>query len=468
MTKIDKHPLDREFCRTLALPVPAAAAFDWHAREGAFERLAPPWEVIDVESRTGTIRDGDRLVMRMRLGPLRQRWIAEHCDYLEGRQFRDIQREGPFARWEHTHTIVPNGNEACTLEDRIVYRLPFGRLGRWLGSGFAERELNRLFQYRHRITRDDLVAHQQAGTPPMRILVSGSTGLVGSALIPFLATGGHQVVRLVRSPPKSGEPAILWNPQEGKLDAKDLESFDAVVHLAGENIAGGRWTAAQKARIRDSRVVGTKLLAEKLAGLSQPPATFLCASAIGFYGDRGDEVLRETSAPGSNFLADVCVEWEAAAEAARRAKLRVLHARFGVILSPRGGALAKMLTRYKLGAGGKLGSGKQWMSWIALDDVVGALHQMLVKPELAGPVNVVAPQAATNAEFTRVLGRVLSRPTIFPVPDFVARLAFGQMADELLLASTRVVPERLAATDFPFRFPDLEGALRHLLGRPLL
>ncbi len=300
----------------------------------------------------------------------------------------------------------------------------------------------------------------------MRVLVTGSTGLVGSALCTALSTGGHALTRLVRESPRSRQPEITWDPASGVIDAAKLEGFDAVVHLAGENIAAGRWTDQQKARIRDSRVQGTLLLCETLASLQEKPQVLVCASAIGYYGNRGDEVVDESSPAGSpKFLVDVCQAWEAAAEPARAAGIRVVHLRLGVVLSPNGGALAKMLLPFKLGAGGVLGDGKQTMSWIVLDDAVGAIQHCLETDSLMGPVNAVAPKAVTNREYTKTLGKVLSRPTIFPMPAAVARLAFGQMADELLLASTHVRPTRLLESKYVFRYPQLEGALRHVLGK---
>lgn len=298
----------------------------------------------------------------------------------------------------------------------------------------------------------------------MKILVSGSTGLVGSALVPFLVSGGHEVVRLVRGQPQLGATEVPWDPQAGTIEAAKLEGLDAVVHLAGENIAG-RWTAAKKARIRSSRVEGTRLLAETLARLKRPPKTLIGASAIGYYGHRGGEVLREDSPPGAGFLADVCREWEAAARPAAEKGLRVVPLRIGVVLSAAGGALARMLTPFKLGLGGRIGPGNQFMSWIAIDDLTGAIHHALTTESLRGPVNAVAPRPATNLEFTKTLGRVLGRPTIFPMPAFAARLAFGEMADELLLASARVEPAKLVSSGYRFRAPELEGALRHLLGK---
>jgi len=299
----------------------------------------------------------------------------------------------------------------------------------------------------------------------MKVLLSGSSGLVGSALVPVLTGGGYEVVRLVRSQPGPETSEVRWDPETGSIDGAGLKGVDAAVHLAGESIAAGRWTAARKARILESRVRGTRLLAETLAGLEEPPKALVSASAVGYYGDRGEETLREESGSGSAFLSEVCRQWEAATEPAAAAGIRVVNLRFGVILASAGGALPRLLTPFRLGVGGTLGSGKQFMSWIALDDVIGAILHALTTEALRGPVNAVAPQAATNREFTKTLGRVLGRPTLFPMPACAARLAFGEMADELLLASQRVEPAKLLASGYQFRFPDLESALRHILGK---
>jgi uncharacterized protein (TIGR01777 family) len=292
----------------------------------------------------------------------------------------------------------------------------------------------------------------------MRILVSGSHGLVGKALIHSLTAGGHDIVRLVRGRP-AGAAEVEWHPNHGRLDAAALEGFDAVVHLAGESIASGRWSDEKKRAIRDSRVKGTTLLSDALARLSRPPSVFVSASAIGYYGNRGDELLTETSAPGRDFLSSVCVEWEQATKAAIEKGIRTVHARFGIILDKNEGALAKMLTPFRMGIGGRIGDGKQWMSWIAIEDVVEGLKFLIQDGSISGPVNFVAPNAVTNAEFTKVLGRVLSKPTLFPVPAFGVRIAFGEMADALLLSSQRVKPGVLQH----FAYPTLEAALRHIL-----
>ncbi|HEU4477037.1 MAG TPA: TIGR01777 family oxidoreductase [Pyrinomonadaceae bacterium] len=296
----------------------------------------------------------------------------------------------------------------------------------------------------------------------MRILISGSHGLVGEALIRALKTGGHEIYRLVRHAPNS-ESEIEWSPDRYSIAISRIEGFDAVYHLAGESIASGRWNEEKKKKIRESRTKGTKLLADALANLAQPPKTLISASAIGYYGDRGDELLNETSPPGKDFLADVCVEWEKATDHAKEKGVRVVNTRFGIILDKEGGALAKMLPPFRMGIGGRIGDGKQWMSWIALDDVIGALQFALTNDGLTGPVNFVAPNPVTNAKFTKALGRALSRPTFFPIPAFGVRLAFGEMADALLLSSQRVRPAKLADSNYQFAFTNLESALRSVL-----
>ena len=302
-------------------------------------------------------------------------------------------------------------------------------------------------------------------TPPMSraIALSGASGLLGSAVAPALAAGGWQVRPLVRRAPNPGE--IRWDPVAGSIDTSALAGVSAAVHLAGESIAGGRWTPARKARIRSSRILGTRLLSESLARLPVRPDVLVSASAVGIYGDRGDELLDEQSPPGTDFLAAVGKDWEGATAPASDAGIRVVHLRFGIILSKEGGALPRMVTPFQLGAGGPIGNGRQWMSWISMEDAVRVVLEALQNGAMQGPFNAVAPEPVRNAEFAAGLGEVLHRPALVPAPAFALRLLFGEMADAALLASQRVVPARLAALGFSFRHPTLAEALRATLGR---
>jgi len=305
---------------------------------------------------------------------------------------------------------------------------------------------------------------QSSSGESLRVAISGAGGLIGSALARLMATEGHEIRRLVRRP-SVDETEVSWDPVSGKVEADKLEGLDAVVHLAGESIASGRWSASRKERIRASRVGATRLLCDALARLEAPPGVMVSASAIGYYGNRGNEVLDETSPPGKGFFPEVGQAWEAAVSGAKEAGIRVVKLRIGVVLSRSGGALSRMLLPFRLGLGGKLGSGRQFMSWIALDDLIAAIRFAIDTPTLSGPVNATAPETVTNEAFTRTLGRVLGRPTPLPVPAFFLRLAVGQMADEALLSSVRVRPRKLEEFGFSFRHPHLEGALRFELGR---
>ncbi len=451
---------------TSELPASAATVWDWHTRPGAMERMVPHWEQLRVLERTGIFGDGS-VLFEVSIGPLHHRWKAEYRDTIPGLQFADAQVEGPFAHWVHTHRFEPAGDAQCRMTDQIEYELPFGAAGE-LAAGSVAQRISQAFRFRHDTLREDLLSMARHAQPSIRtILVSGATGLLAGSLLPMLTAMGFRIRRLVRSAP--GPDDILWDPAAGRLDAKALEGIDAVIHLAGESIADGRWTTERRRRILDSRTLGTTLLAETLARLQRPPQVLLSASAVGIYGDRGPEVLTEDTPLRTGhdalFVEQVGHAWEAATEPAERAGIRVVRARIGLVLTPRGGALAAMLPPFQVGLGGRMGNGTQYMSWISIDDVIGAMHHILLTNTLRGPVNLTAPTPVTNAEFADTLGTVIHRPSFVPAPAVALRLAVGEMADELLLASTRVIPERLRASGYQFRHPDLTQALQHVLGR---
>jgi uncharacterized protein len=446
---------------SLRTPMPASAEelFAWHERPGAFDRLNPAWMPAEVRARSGGIRDGARVTLGVPLGPLTTRWELEHVGYVAGREFRDVQRAGPFAHWEHVHRMEP-APEGSVLEDAISFAFPAPPFGRMVAGAFTTERLARLLRWRHALTRSDLERHAAAGAfRGKRIAVTGASGFIGQALVPFLRTGGHTVLTVGRG--KGSD--VRWVPAAGSIDAAALGSVDAVVHLAGATIAE-RWTAKRKRAIRESRVAGTRLIAEHCARMSPRPEVLVSSSAIGIYGSRGDELLDEASTHGDDFLAGIGREWEAATAPARDAGIRVVHLRTGIVLNPAGGALAKMLLPFQLGVGGRLGDGRQWMSWVSREDLVGAIHFLLHRTAITGAVNAVGPEPVTNAEFTETLGRVLRRPTILPVPAAALRLLFGEMAEGTVLASQRVRPTILERGGFPFRHRTLEEALRFELG----
>lgn len=455
---------DEIFSRSVRIERPAAEVFAWHERDGAFARLCPPWERVEVTRHVGGIRDGARVSLRTKVGPVWAKWEIEHRDYVEGRQFRDVLLSGPFAKWEHLHSVEPAGENACVLTDEIRYRLPLGALGRWGGVAFTRRQLARMFAYRHAVTKADLEMPKQGAAKC--VLLSGASGLVGRTLVALLRTQGHTVRTLVRRAAR-GAGEFAWNPATGTMDRTALVGVDAVVHLGGENVAGGRWTTARKAAILASRVEGTRTLAGGIAAMKveQRPEVLVSAAAVGFYGERGDERLGEEAGLGAGFLAEVCAAWEGELVAVEKLDVRTVALRTGVVLTPAGGALAKMLPTMLAGVGGRLGSGRQWMSWITPDDL-GALYLRAVTDSAwRGAFNAVAPEPVTNAELTATLARVLRRPAVLPVPAAVLRLIFGEMAQETLLASTRAVPVRVAEAGFVWRHAELEPALRHVLGR---
>ncbi len=447
----------------LRLPVNAADAFSWHEREGAFERLTPPWHGVRVIERSGGIRDGARVTLE--LGFPAGRWRLEHHGYVAGREFHDRQLSGPFARYSHAHRFLPDG-ERCVLEDHLDWRLPAEPFSA-PADAFVRQEFSRLFAWRHRVTLEDL--ERAASRPaPLALAVTGASGFLGRELCAYLASQGHRVRRFVRGR-RAGPDEIAWDPARAELDPKSLSGLDAVVHLAGAGIAELPWTPARKRELLESRVRSTRTLARSLAECTDGPRVLVSASAVGYYGDRGDVALEESSPSGRGFLAELARDWEGAAEPAVRAGVRVAHPRIGIVLWPRGGALEKLVTPFRLGAGGPLGDGRAWWSWIGLHDLLDALLFAASTPAMVGPFHAVAPGAVRQGELSRALGHALSRPAFMPAPAFALRALLGrEKADEMLLASQRLRPDALLRAGFRFRDPDLAPLLARLFGGPRL
>ena len=456
---------DQVFRAASLFPCSASELYAWHSRPGALERLIPPWENTTVVSRRGGLDPGGQVVMRLHAGPIPYHWHARHIENQPGLMFRDIQERGPFARWTHTHRFsdAPGG---ALLEDQIEYALPAQRLLPGWTTALVDKVLQRTFAYRHATLRDDILLHGRCDAPPLRILISGAGGVLGSALRPLLTTGGHEVWTLVRRQPDRSRNEVYWNPEAGQLNLAGLPPFDGVIHLAGDNIGEGRWTDAKKRRVIDSRVLGTGLIAHTLASQPARPRVLLSASAVGFYGNCLDCCMREEDAPGQDFISDVCSLWENAAAPAQDAGIRTVFLRIGVVLTPRGGALQRLLTTSALGFPARFGAGDQYISWIGINDMVGAIHHALTCEALVGPVNIAAPQPATNAELLRTLAQVMGRPRLPPVPAVLLQSLYGQMASEVLLGGCRVSTDKLQQSGYRFRHADLATALGHLLGKP--
>ena len=427
---------------------PLAEVFAWHERPGAIARLTPPWSPVRVGVEAKSLRDG-RAVLKL---PGGLSWVAQHGGYDPPHRFVDELTSLPL-RWRHTHEFAAEPDGGTRVTDRVDTPVPAV-------------VLRQMFRYRHRQLADDLAVHRLiAGyrSTPLTVAMTGSSGLVGSALTALLTTGGHRVIRLVRHPARSPDERT-WQPDDP--DPQLLDGADAVVHLAGASIAG-RFTAAHKRVVRDSRVGPTRRLAELMARTPDGPQTLVVASAVGYYGaDRGEEVLSESSARGTGFLADVVADWEAATAPATDAGTRVVNVRTGIVQSPRGGTLQLFRPLFFAGLGGRLGSGRQWTPWIDLDDLTDLYYRALVDPELLGPLNATAPNPVRNSEYTTTLARVMHRPALLPVPALGPRLLLGtEGSTELAEANQRVQPGVLRSAQHPFRHPVLEGCLRHQLGR---
>jgi uncharacterized protein len=435
------------------LPVSAEEVYAWHLRPGALQRLLPPWQDVRLLFPPAPPdQEGGKVGLGWKWGPFSKRWILTHKNCIPNQEFSDVQVEGPFKRYQHRHRFVARDSLSSCLADEVTYSSSFF-------SKRIYREFSRYFSWRHKILRDDLATLDRYPKTPLRILLSGSSGFIGSHLSIFLQLAGHEVVRLVRDKRAHAEDAIFWDPTCGEVRKDDFEGFDAVIHLAGSGVASQLWTKKNKQRLFLSRCRDTWLLSQVLCRLHCPPRILISASAIGYYGDRGEEELTEESPVGKGFLADLCEEWERATDAIENRGTRVIHARFGAVLGARGGILHRLLPLFRWGLGGRLGSGQQVMSWMGIDDLLGAILHCMMKKEITGPVNFVSPTPVTQGEFTRLLAKKVGRPALCPVPAALLKLALGDMARELFLSSQKVNPQKLLSTGYAFRYPTLETAL---------
>lgn len=457
-------PSKETFIHRSHYPCTARELYDYHARPGALERLLPPWEKTRILSKEGGIDPGGKVRLKIQLGPLRLNWEAHHVENEPGRMFRDLQFRGPFKEFIHTHTFSDTERGAL-LEDRIDFILPaHDRLPALLPRQ-VKHMLERAFRFREKVIRDDIILHQRCSTRPLCILISGSSGVLGRNLVPLLTTGGHEVWRLVRRKPAPGKREIFWDPERGEIDAASLPQLDAVIHLAGEYIGLSRWSKEKKERVMASRVQGTGLLARTVGALPKKPSVFLSASAVGYYGDRGDATLVESDDPGNDYLSEVCKGWEEAARPATDNNIRTVLMRLGVGLTLRGGALQRLHDASRLGFIRYFGTGEQYISWMSIDDMVAAILHCLVTPELSGPLNIAAPEPVTNRELIRRISKVAGRPRLPPVPGNLLKMIYGQMASEILLSSCRVSVDKLLGSGFDFRHPELGPALSFMLGK---
>lgn len=447
------------------LPFSREDVFAWHTRPGAFARLNPPWRPVQVVSSSETIAAGAHVTIRLPLVlGLTIPWRLTHTAYEPPTMFRDEQLSGPFRSWRHTHSFLSEHDKETNMLDEIEYQLP-------TGAGAADlllqRELKRLFAFRHSILAADLTLHSRwKDKPRQTILIAGASGFIGQALRAFLTTAGHSVRTLVRRSPLHKDEHF-WDPRAGILDTSAFAGVTAVINLCGENIATKRWTPKRKIAIEQSRIAPTRLIAQTIAALSQPPQVFISASGAGYYGDTGEVSVNETSPAGSDFLAEVCARWEQEASALQTGGCRTVQLRLGMVLNAAGGALAKMLPPFLCGLGGRLGTGTQYVSWIGLEDLLGIFEHSLFTNTLSGPVNCSAPASCTNHELTTTLGRVLKRPTIIPAPSFALKAIFGEMST-ILLSSSRLIPQKLLESGYSFLHSDLEQCLRFECGRLLI
>ena len=444
--------------------------WNWYNSDGAFRRIMPEWEGIQPIN-AGRLVNGDETIFKVKLGPIRQKWVAKHHSVIPGESFADKMMKGPFGAWDHHHTFQAESDGTTSVIDNVEYKLPVHIFTGWSAGFTVLPRMKQMFEFRSVRVANDLNQIQKTSSlPRQRILVSGSTGMIGLQLCAFLEAAGHDVHRLLRPSTKlptdvDSDKVVRWNDLTGEIIEGDMNGFDTIIHMAGAGIGDKRWSKKRLKLIRDSRIIPTENLAKIVAGLDSPPKKMLCSSAIGFYGNRGTEVLDENSNPGNDLLSNLCKDWENSSNVAKDAGINVIHLRTGIVMSPLGGALAKLLLPAQMGAGGPVGGGKQMQSWISLDDEIYAIHHLMMKEDSHGVYNLTAPNPVSQKQFAKTLGKVLRRPAFAPLPGFVIKILFGQMGKKLVLEGQDVRPTRLLESGYEFTHSELESCLRSCLGK---
>lgn len=445
------------FTFSSSYPFSLQEVFNWHMRKDALKRFLPPWQKVKLLSIGSPKKIGSLTKLRMYMGPLFRDWLSKHVLYEEGKRFVDEAMKSPFLFWRHSHEFMEI-KKGVLLTDRIEYSLPW-----YLSSSYVEKNLQRLFAFRHKRLSSDLTIFHRYDTHKKKILISGASGLVGSECVAFLKNLGHEVYCLKRGKSDISRQIIGWDPEKDGNSIEEMEGFDAIIHLSGENIAKKRWSQTQKERIFQSRCRDTYHLATMVSRLCNPPKVFISASAVGIYGDRKEEILTEDHSYGDDFLANVCIHWEKAIEPLKQKAVRLCQARFGYILTPQGGMLGEMLLPFRLCLGGVMGSGKQMIPWVALDDVIYSLYHIMMTQSLFGPVNIVANQPVTQKEFAQTLAKVLRRPCLMRMPKLFLKFVLGERADALIFRSANVSNAKLLQSGYQPHFQTLESYFKECL-----
>lgn len=459
----------QHYKKSIVINTSVETLFEWHSRQGAIQRLTPPWIELEIISHDGNcIQQGSKIEFQIKLFRFSIAWTALHTHYVKNYLFRDIQTRGPFALWEHTHRFIPLSPRNAIIEDDIRFKLPLKKLTHYFYP-IVKKELSRMIAYRHRVLKHDIEYCQNSiyqKSTKKRILISGSSGVIGSALVPFLQTRGYEVIRLVRDNKKKlASKEIFWNPYSNNLDLDKIGRIDAVINLNGLDISKKRWGRGQKKKIMDSRILSTRLLVRKISSLSQKPRVFISSSAIGYYGNVTDTYIDETFPCGNSFISNVCHQWEVETIPAYNAGIRTVCLRTGVVLTPAGGTLKRMKIPFQLGFGAKIADGNQMLSWICMDDALWAIYHILENDSLHGPVNLTAPYPVTNFVFVKTLSKLFGKRIFFTLPGFMIEALLGQMGRELLISGAGILPKKLMDSGFSFRYPQLLESLKHLLGR---